>query len=135
MNFNRSAELHTRMTYFVRRLAALGLAAVMAALTTFAQAAPTSVVRTEQVRAELVAQAPDGVAPGKKVWIGLQLTHQPGWHTYWKNPGDSGLPTTLQWTLPPGVVPGEIAWPVPRKLPLATWRTTAMRARCCCRSP
>ena len=118
MNFNRSAELHTRMTYFVRRLAALGLAAVMAALTTFAQAAPTSVVRTEQVRAELVAQAPDGVAPGKKVWIGLQLTHQPGWHTYWKNPGDSGLPTTLQWTLPPGVVPGEIAWPVPRKLPL-----------------
>ena len=75
-----------------------------------------AVVQTEQVRAELVAHAPDGVAPGKTVWVGLQLQHQPHWHTYWKNPGDSGLPTTLQWTVPTGVTAGDIAWPTPQRI-------------------
>ncbi len=73
-------------------------------------------VQTEQVRAELLAYAPQGVAPGAQVWLGLQLQHQPQWHTYWKNPGDSGLPTTLAWTLPPGVTAGDIAWPAPHKI-------------------
>jgi thiol:disulfide interchange protein/DsbC/DsbD-like thiol-disulfide interchange protein len=77
-------------------------------------------VQTEQVRAELLAHAPQGAAPGQTVWVGLQLTHQPDWHTYWKNPGDSGLPTELQWTLPEGVRAGDIAWPTPRKFPLGT---------------
>ena len=49
-----------------------------------------------------------------------RLAHQPEWHTYWKNSGDSGLPTQLQWTLPPGVPAGDIAWPVPRKIPIGT---------------
>jgi thiol:disulfide interchange protein len=82
-----------------------------------AQAA-TAVVSTEQVRAELVAHAPEGVAPGKPVWLGLQIEHQPHWHTYWKNPGDSGLPTTLAWQLPAGVAAGDIDWPTPKKLPV-----------------
>lgn len=77
-----------------------------------------AVVTTERVRAELLAHAPEGIAPGKPVWVGLQLTHQPEWHTYWKNSGDSGLPTQLTWTLPQGVTAGEIAWPVPRKIPI-----------------
>jgi thiol:disulfide interchange protein/DsbC/DsbD-like thiol-disulfide interchange protein len=80
--------------------------------------AGTAVVQTEQVRAELLAHAPQGAAPGQTVWVGLQLTHQPQWHTYWKNSGDSGLPTELQWTLPAGVTAGDIAWPTPRKFPL-----------------
>jgi thiol:disulfide interchange protein DsbD len=46
--------------------------------------------------------------------VGLWLTHQKDWHTYWKNPGDSGLPTELTWELPPGLDMGETAWPVPR---------------------
>lgn len=77
-----------------------------------------AVVKTDQVRAELVAHAPEGVQPGKPVWLGLKITHEPHWHTYWKNPGDSGLPTTLQWTLPPGIEAGDIAWPTPKKLPV-----------------
>jgi thiol:disulfide interchange protein DsbD len=85
-----------------------------------AQLGGKNVVTTERARAELMAHAPDGVAPGKQVWVGLQLVHQPDWHTYWKNSGDSGLPTQLQWTLPAGVVAGEIAWPVPRKIPIGT---------------
>ncbi|MBI2770425.1 MAG: thioredoxin family protein [Burkholderiales bacterium] len=77
-----------------------------------------SVVTTERARAELLAHAPDGVEPGKALWVGLQLAHQPEWHTYWKNSGDSGLPTQLKWTLPPGVEAGEIAWPIPKKYPI-----------------
>lgn len=77
----------------------------------------TARVETPRVRAELLAYAPEGVAAGKPVWLGLQLQHQPHWHTYWKNPGDSGLPTTLAWTLPAGASAGEIDWPAPRPLP------------------
>ena len=81
-------------------------------------APPGAEVRTPQVRAELVAQAPEGVAPGKPLMLGLLIEHQPGWHTYWKNPGDSGLPTRLTWKLPEGVTAGPIEWPTPGKLPL-----------------
>ena len=81
--------------------------------------AKTTVV-TPQVRAELMAHAPDGADAGKTIWVGLQLTHQPEWHTYWKNSGDSGQPTSLTWTLPPGVDAGEIAWPAPKKIPIGT---------------
>ena len=80
----------------------------------------TNVVTTEQVRAELMAYAPDGIDPGKTVWVGLQLAHQPHWHTYWKNSGDSGQPTSLSWTLPTGVLAGDIAWPTPKILPTGT---------------
>ena len=84
------------------------------------QAAKGPVVTTDQVRAELLAWAPDGVGPGKQVWLGLQLAHQPDWHTYWKNSGDSGLPTTLDWQLPAGITAGEVAWPTPKKIPIGT---------------
>ena len=83
-----------------------------------AAAAPTAVVTTPQVRAELVAHAPEGVAAGKAMWLGLKIEHQPHWHTYWKNPGDSGQPTTLAWTLPGGVTAGDIEWPTPVRLPI-----------------
>ena len=73
-----------------------------------------------------MAHAPEGVDAGtatatgaraaKTVWVGLQLAHKPEWHTYWKNSGDSGLPTTLQWTLPAGITAGDIAWPTPHKI-------------------
>ncbi|CDS51956.1 putative thiol:disulfide interchange protein [Polaromonas sp. CG9_12] len=78
------------------------------------------VVATEQVRAELLAWAPEGVEAGKPVWLGLKLAHQPEWHTYWKNSGDSGLPTMLEWQLPAGITAGEIAWPTPKKIPIGT---------------
>ncbi|GAB3487698.1 thioredoxin family protein [Curvibacter fontanus] len=77
-----------------------------------------AVLTTPQSRTELLAHAPEGVSPGQPVWVGLQIQHQEHWHSYWKNPGDSGLPTELAWTLPPGVQAGDIAWPVPKKLPV-----------------
>lgn len=79
-------------------------------------AASGAVVQTPHVRAELVAQAPEGIAPGQTFWLGLRLEHQREWHTYWKNAGDSGLPTELHWQLPAGLAAGAIAWPAPHAL-------------------
>ena len=95
-------------------------AALAAPLLAMAQgvSAPAAVVTTPQVRAELVAHAPQGLIAGQAIWLGLKITHQPHWHTYWKNPGDSGLPTTLAWTLPTGTSAGEIEWPAPQRLPI-----------------
>lgn len=102
------------------RLACVVLLLACSALAMRAEAQPLlrSVVTTERARAELLAHAPEGVEPGKTLWVGLQLAHQPDWHTYWKNSGDSGLPTQFTWTLPPGVEAGEIAWPIPKKYPI-----------------
>jgi thiol:disulfide interchange protein DsbD len=81
-----------------------------------AQTLPTHVVSTPQLRAELLAHAPQGVLPNQTLWVGLQLTHQPEWHTYWRNPGDSGLPTQIELNLPAGIKAGEVQWPLPDKL-------------------
>ena len=82
--------------------------------------AASSLVQTAQVRAELVAYAPDGIGPGKDVRAGLRLQHQPGWHTYWLNPGDSGLATSFSWTLPSGLRASDIEWPAPQRLALGS---------------
>ncbi|MBT2324826.1 thioredoxin family protein [Variovorax paradoxus] len=104
------------------RLAAFVIAALAASVPAAAQLASRTgpVVTTPHVRAELIAHAPQGVTPGAPVWVGLQITHQPEWHTYWKNAGDSGLPTELAWSLPAGISHGDIAWPVPKKIPIGT---------------
>ena len=107
----------TLLRSFLSRLALLSLAILLPVLPGLALA-QGAVVTTEQVRAELLAHAPEGVEPGKPLWLGLYIRHQPHWHTYWKNPGDSGLPTTLSWELPAGVTAGEIQWPVPQRLPV-----------------
>ena len=78
------------------------------------------VVKTPQVKATLLALAPDGIGPGKTLWLGLELVHQAHWHTYWRNPGDSGLPTELQWKLPTGLAAGPIVWPAPRRIPIGS---------------
>lgn len=77
-----------------------------------------SSVQTPHVRAELLAHAPDGIRSGGVVQLGLLMEHAPGWHTYWQNPGDSGMATELQWQLPTGFTPGAIAWPTPLKMRL-----------------
>ncbi|MEO8675500.1 MAG: thioredoxin family protein [Casimicrobiaceae bacterium] len=73
-------------------------------------------VRTEHVEAELVAGS-TALVPGQPLTVALRLGIDKGWHTYWKNPGDSGLPTTLEWKLPGGVNAGPIEWPAPHLLP------------------
>ncbi len=67
---------------------------------------------TEPVAASLVPEVLS-FEPGKPFWVALSLTLEPGWHIYWKNPGDTGLPTAVQWQLPSGWKAGEIQWPYP----------------------
>lgn len=85
-----------------------------AAIATSAIAAP---VRTEHVEAELVPAA-SALEPGAALTVALRLKMDRGWHTYWQNPGDSGLPTTLNWKLPAGLSAGPLQWPPPRALPV-----------------
>lgn len=66
------------------------------------------------VQVELISEG-TALVPGQSAWLGLRLRHAPQWHTYWANPGDSGLPTRLTWTLPAGFAAAEIAWPVPQR--------------------
>ena len=78
-----------------------------------AEAAPQQAA-TEQVRAELLA-AVDAVHPGEEILLGIRQRIIPHWHTYWINPGDSGIATRIAWKLPPGAQAGDIQWPVPSR--------------------
>lgn len=75
--------------------------------------------RTGRIEAELVAMSAWG-APGSTAIVAIRQVIQPGWHTYWRNPGDSGGATTLNWSLPTGVRAGGIVWPVPERQRIAT---------------
>ncbi len=77
----------------------------------------------QHARADLISSR-DAAVPGQSLWIALRLRHDPQWHTYWKNPGDSGLATQFELSLPPGLVAGPIVWPRPHRLfipPLANY--------------
>lgn len=77
-----------------------------------AASAPTGPSR--HVKASLVAET-DAVRPGQPLTVGIRLEMEEGWHTYWRNPGDSGLPTRVKWDLPAGFTAGEIGWPYPAR--------------------
>jgi thiol:disulfide interchange protein DsbD len=69
----------------------------------------------ELVQASLLADV-NAIVPGKPFTAGLLLHMVPNWHTYWKFPGDAGIPTEIKWSLPPGWKIGEIQWPIPLRL-------------------
>lgn len=69
--------------------------------------------RQAHVEVELLAETTSLARGGSPSRVALRLKPDPGWHVYWINPGDSGLATTLRWTLPEGVEAGPIEWPRP----------------------
>lgn len=87
------------------------LAMIMLASHAFAEVATTA--RTET---SLTANV-KAINSGKAFWALLHIKLKEGWHTYWKNPGDSGTSPILQWTLPKGFTAGEIAYQAPERLP------------------
>ena len=89
----------------------LGLAAAYPPAA-FALAGPA--VATDNVKARLVSETA-AIGPSQSIWIALELDIRDGWHTYWRNPGDSGQATTLSWTLPPGFSAGGIVWTIPHR--------------------
>ncbi|MGC2415385.1 MAG: protein-disulfide reductase DsbD domain-containing protein, partial [Stellaceae bacterium] len=94
-----------------------GLAAVIAIAAPASAAGPT--LPTDPVQVRLVPEA-GSIAPGATLWVDLHLDIIPGWHIYWRNPGDSGLPTEIAWDLPAGFSAGEIAWPAPERFVVGT---------------
>ena len=87
-------------------LAAMGLGNAMA------EPAPR-----HHVEAGLLA-GKSAVEPGKTMTVAVRERIDPGWHTYWINPGDSGEPTSIEWDLPAGFSAGPILWPVPHVIPV-----------------
>jgi thiol:disulfide interchange protein/DsbC/DsbD-like thiol-disulfide interchange protein len=78
-------------------------------------AATGEAVRSGPVVAQLVSENA-ALHPGTPFAVGLLLRMDPDWHVYWKNPGDSGLPTTIAWDLPAGFAAGSIQWPIPQRI-------------------
>ncbi|MCI5043725.1 MAG: thioredoxin family protein [Aquisalinus sp.] len=61
-----------------------------------------------------------GIAPGETILVGFHQKLREGWHVYWVNPGESGLPLDLRWTAPEGFITSEPLYPLPHRLPLET---------------
>ncbi|MGN6366919.1 MAG: protein-disulfide reductase DsbD domain-containing protein [Phycisphaerae bacterium] len=58
------------------------------------------------------------IQPGQPFHLAITVTPPPGWHIYWQNPGDSGLPTKVRWSLPPGYIAGPLQYPLPHQYTL-----------------
>ncbi|MCA9404445.1 MAG: thioredoxin family protein [Candidatus Omnitrophica bacterium] len=85
--------------------------------------AQTEPVRQANTEVELIPQFLS-LARGQEFWVGVRFTPDPGWHTYWRNPGDSGLPSSVDWQFPPGFTVEEVVWPRPHRIlagPLVTF--------------
>lgn len=72
----------------------------------------------QHVQITLIAES-DRPAPGSEVTLALASVPEKGWHAYWLNPGDAGLPARAEWTLPRGATVGEFRYPVPQRLTIA----------------
>lgn len=88
-------------------------ALLLATLMPIASASETS-VQADHLSVTIISESA-ALVPGQITWLGLLLRHDPHWHTYWINPGDSGLPTRLRWMLPEGFVAEDITWPAPTR--------------------
>ena len=89
-------------------------AASQAGMSTRPNSAPA-----KKVEIDLISDVA-AIEPGKPFWVGLRQRIAPHWHTYWKNPGDSGEPTHIKWTLPDGFLASEIYWPIPDVIPVGS---------------
>ena len=97
-----------RAVAFVIALAATGYSHGVFAL-------QSEIVRSGQVSGQLLSGV-SAVQTGKEFLLGVNLTMAPGWHTYWRNPGDSGAPIKLAWELPDGVTIDQLGWPIPERI-------------------
>ncbi|MEO8727389.1 MAG: protein-disulfide reductase DsbD domain-containing protein [Acidobacteriaceae bacterium] len=94
----------------------LAISLVLAAHVCYGQA---NSAKTAQLEVRLVSEQ-SAIRAGQDFWIGLDFELQPGWHVYWINPGDSGEPPKVRWTLPDGFNAGYFQWPKPERIRLAS---------------
>lgn len=99
------------------------IALVLLALSTNAFAADDGAsAKGDHIVLRLLSER-DALVPGKTAQFGIELKHDPHWHTYWTNPGDSGLPTKLAWQLPTGYRAEDVVWPTPQRFTLGELAT------------
>lgn len=77
--------------------------------------APSAGAAGRHVQASLVSET-ESIQPGRPLQVAIRLQMEEGWHTYWKNPADSGLATRMTWRLPDGLKAGPLQWPRPERI-------------------
>ena len=80
-----------------------------------ARAAESAPVTSKRSTATLLTST-DSVTMGGRIRLALRLRLAEGWHTYWRNPGEAGVPIELTWSLPPGTTVGPTGWPAPDRM-------------------
>ena len=93
--------------------------ALIAIAATFTACVDHSSFETTHIDVQFVSEVVS-VAPGQPFWVGLVQTVDSGWHTYWRNPGDSGAATRINIDLPNGWSKSPIQWPYPERMPFGT---------------
>ena len=83
----------------------------------FALLLAPAIAEARGIEPQLVAEGP--APPGGEVELAIEMRTKPGWHGYWLNPGDAGLPMDVKWQLPPGYSVGPLRYPVPTRLTVA----------------
>ncbi len=104
----------TRVVKRMQRAVLFVVAAALAAVPAV-PAPAASRAASKHVRVELLAET-QWIQPGTPFVLGIRQQMDPGWHTYWLNPGDSGLPTRMRWELPEGFTAEPFDWPAPEAI-------------------
>ena len=74
-------------------------------------------IQADYATVELISEY-DAVVPGQSFDLAVRFDLEEHWHIYWKNPGASGLSTTIDWVLPESIEAGEVQWPAPERIQL-----------------
>ena len=102
------------------------IAIVLAGLLPEARAAATGWVGDNHAAARLIT-ATEATGSGKTVEAGLEIRLAPGWHAYWRTPGDAGIPPSIDWSGSENLTRAEIAWPAPARYSLQGFETAGYR--------
>ncbi|MBF2066287.1 MAG: thioredoxin family protein [Calothrix sp. C42_A2020_038] len=103
---------------FIYRILVLIIAGIISVFTLLPQTpAWANPVKTPNVQIQLISEV-SNLQPQTPFWVGFNFKIRPGWHTYWRNPGDSGAAFKVNWKLPNGFTAGDIIYPYPEKFPV-----------------
>ena len=102
----------------IKQLFCFASLVLLITLNTAICAASQAHYKSELTTTRLVADV-DVIKPGESFWVMMEVMPKAGWHTYWKNPGDSGMPMSFEWQKPEGVTIDDIKWLPPSKIPVA----------------
>ena len=112
----RKTSLPAICFYFVMLVFLLGASCYISPLLPcLAQQGETQDTDSSHVQAVLLADC-KAVVPGKKFRLGVELKMEPGWHTYYRESGDAGMPTRISFELPAGFQASQLTWEMPHKM-------------------